>query len=278
MLNKTGILRLTAIFSLLVVMAACGEYQRLLKSSDHELKFNKAIEYYEDEQYGRTIGLLTDIIPVYRGTAKAETINYYYAKAHYKQGDYILASHYFKSFANAFPRSEHAEEFLFLSAYCQYLLSPRPSLDQTPTREAIRELQSFVNRYPRSERVEEANELIDELRQKLEQKQFHTARLYYDLRQYRAAITSFNTLINDFPDTELREEALYYIIRSRFDFADRSIPARQVERFEEVIDAYRRLERFYPDGEFLPRARNMKETAINKIEELRPSEEITDKN
>ncbi len=278
MLNKQGILRLLLIFSLVVVVSACGEYQRLLKSTDHELKFEKAIEYYEDEQYGRTIGLLTDIIPVYRGTAKAETINYYYAMSHYKQGDYLLASHYFKSFANAFPRSEHAEEFLYLSAYCQYLLSPRPSLDQTPTREAIRELQSYINRYPHSERVEEANQLIDELRLKLEKKQFRTARLYYDLSQYTAAATSFETLIKDFPDTEFREEAMFYIVRSYFDFAERSIVARQVERFEKAIEAYRRLERFYPESEYLPRAKSMKEAALATIQELRPTEEISDKN
>ena len=167
---------------LLLVTTSCSKYQRLLKSDDVMLKKEKAIEYYYNEDYHRALGLLTDIIPAFRGTAHAEQINYYYAMAHYKQRDYILAAHYFKTFTQGFPRSEHAEEFLFMSAYCKYLLSPRPSLDQTDTRTAIRELQAFINRYPNSHRVVEANELIDELRLKLEQKAFHTAMLYYNIR------------------------------------------------------------------------------------------------
>ncbi len=253
---------------LLLVTTSCSKYQRLLKSDDVMLKKEKAIEYYYNEDYHRALGLLTDIIPAFRGTAHAEQINYYYAMAHYKQRDYILAAHYFKTFTQGFPRSEHAEEFLFMSAYCKYLLSPRPSLDQTDTRTAIRELQAFINRYPNSHRVEEANELIDELRLKLEQKAFHTAMLYYNIRDYTAAVTSFNNVIRDFPDTEFRETALYYIIRSHHEFAENSIIDRQLERYQNVVRAHRRLENRFPDSEHLPSANRMLRNAQSQIERL----------
>lgn len=253
---------------LLLVTTSCSKYQRLLKSDDVMLKKEKAIEYYYNEDYHRALGLLTDIIPAFRGTAHAEQINYYYAMAHYKQRDYILAAHYFKTFTQGFPRSEHAEEFLFMSAYCKYLLSPRPSLDQTETRTAIRELQAFINRYPNSHRVEEANELIDELRLKLEQKAFHTAMLYYNIRDYMAAVTSFNNVIRDFPDTEFREKSLYYIIRSHHEFAENSIIDRQLERYQNVVRAHRRLENRFPDSELLPSANRMLRNAQSQIERL----------
>ncbi|TVQ90374.1 MAG: outer membrane protein assembly factor BamD [Bacteroidetes bacterium] len=252
----------------LLIFTSCSKYQRLLKSDDVMLKKEKAIEYYYNEDYHRALGLLTDVIPAFRGTAQAETLNYYYAMAHYKQGDYILAAHYFRTFTQGFPRSEHAEEFLFMSAYCKYLLSPRPSLDQTPTREAIRELQAFTNRYPNSHRVEEANKLIDELRGKLEVKAFETAMLYYNLRDYTAAVTSFRNVIRDFPDTEYREEAMYYIIRSHFLFAENSIQIRQLERYRNVVDAHRRFANRFPDSELLTSANRMLSTSLTKIDEL----------
>lgn len=266
------------LLALLLLFGACSQYQKLLKSDDVELKFEKAIEYYEAGKYGRAIGLFNDIIPVFRGSARAELINYYYAMAHFRQRDYILASHYFRSFASAFPRSEHVEEFLFLSAYCKYLESPRPSLDQTTTREAISELQAFINRFPESERVEEANELIDGLRLKLETKRFETGVLYFNLSDYTAAVTTFDSFIRDFPDTRYREEALFYIVRAHFEFADQSIPARQIERFEKVIESYQRLERFFPESQFMVRARRMKETASSRIEVLQASiqQEVSD--
>ena len=263
-------------FAMLLVLVSCSQYQKLLKSDDNELKFEKGIEYYELGQYGRAIGLFSDILPAYRGTAKAELLNYYFAMAHYKQRDYTLASHYFRSFATAFPNSEHVEEFLFLSAYSKYLESPRPSLDQTTTREAIQELQAFINRFPNSERVEEANALIDELRLKLETKRYEKAQMYLRIGDYVAAATTFNNMIRDFPDTEYREEAMFNIILSHFEFANQSIIARQKERFQEVLTAYQRFVRVFPDSPYLARAERMKNIAENRIQEIRQATEVSE--
>jgi outer membrane protein assembly factor BamD len=184
---------------------------------------------------------------------------------HYKLKDYIMAAHYFKTFTQGFPRSEHVEEFLYMSAYCKYLLSPRPSLDQTETREAITELQSFINRFPQSSRVEEANGLIDELRQKLETKAFEKAVLYFNVRDYTAAVTTFNNVIRDYPDTQYREEALFYIIQSYFLFAENSISIRQLERYQEVVTAYNRLVNRFPESKFLPDADRMLSVSQEQI-------------
>lgn len=274
-MRRTGI-RIVG-FCLLIVLSSCSKYQKLLKSDDNELKFEKAIEYYEVGQYGKSIGLLTDIIPAYRGTSRAETLNYYYAMAHYKQRDYTLASHYLRSFATAFPNSEHVEEFLFLSAYSKYLESPRPSLDQTFTMEAISELQSFINRFPTSERVIVANGLIDELRFKLETKRFEKAVMYMRISDYTAAYTTFENLLRDFPDTDYREEALFNIILAHYEYASQSVAMRQVERFEEVVRNYQRLSRLFPDSQYMQSATSMKETAQQRINDLEAASEVTDK-
>lgn len=258
----------SALIFLLLLFGACSQYQRLLKSDDYALKYARAIEFYEDGNYGRAIALLSDVIPVYRGTAEAERINYYFAMAHFKMGDYTLASHYFKSFASAFPRSEHAEEFLFLSAYCQYLESPRYSLDQSNTLQAIRELQLFINRYPYSERVQDANDLIDELRAKLEKKRYSIARLYLDIGDYQAAATTFQTFIRDYPDTDFREEATFLIIKAHFRFAYNSIPQRQAERYQRVLEAFNNFSRRYPESKFMPEAVRMNDHAKQTIASL----------
>jgi outer membrane protein assembly factor BamD len=253
---------------LLLVFSSCSSYQKLLKSDDVMLKKEKAIEYYESEDYDKTLTLLNEIIPAFRGTAEAEKLNYYYAMAHYKQKDYIMAAHYFKTFTQGFPRSEHVEEFLFMSAYCKYLLSPRPSLDQTDTQQAINELQAFINRFPQSPRVEESNNLIDELRFKLEQKAFNSAVLYFNIMDYMAAVTSFNNVIRQFPDTEFREEALFYIIRSHFLYAENSIEARQIERYKEVVEAHEKLVNRFPESKFLPEANRFLTISQQQIERL----------
>ena len=32
----------------LVILTSCGDYNKILKSTDYEFKYKKAIEYYED--------------------------------------------------------------------------------------------------------------------------------------------------------------------------------------------------------------------------------------
>jgi outer membrane protein assembly factor BamD len=276
MFKIKGIHSILALLLMLLFATSCSKYQKLLKSTDNELKLEKAIEYYDKGDYHRAIGLLTDVIPAFRGTQKAELINYYYAMAHFKQRDYVMASHYFRTFNQAFPNNEHAQEFLFLAAYCKYLDSPRSSLDQTTTLEAIRDFQIFINRYPANERVEEANQLIDELRLKQEKKVFDLALLYYNLTDYIASVTTFNNLIRDFPDSKYREEALFNIVRANFEYAQQSIPERQTERFNNVLSAHSRLIRHYPDSRFLTQADRMRENARAQIERLAQIQEVTE--
>ncbi len=274
---------LAALLGVALLFPSCSQYQRLLKSDDFELQYERALEYYEDEEYRRAIGLLANIMPIYRGTAEAQRIQYYFAMAHFHNREYTLASHYFKSYVNAFPRSENAEEFLFLSAYCQYLESPRYSLDQTSTRQAIRELQAFINRFPQSERVSDANELIDELRHKLEKKRFETGRLYLNISDYVAAATTFETMNKDFPDSEYREEAMFLTIKAYYEYAYNSIPQRQRERYQDVVRSFNQFERRYPDSEHMTSARRLRDDAAERIArfeeaESRQSKELSGSN
>ncbi|NJO68149.1 MAG: outer membrane protein assembly factor BamD [Bacteroidetes bacterium] len=119
---------------LVVTLFSCGKYEKILKSSDYKMKYQKAFEYYNAEEYVRAATIFEQIVPVFKGTDKSDTVSYYHAMSYYKQKDYTLAGHYLKNFFQNYPYSPFADEAQFLSAYCFYMDSPRPSLDQeTPT-------------------------------------------------------------------------------------------------------------------------------------------------
>ena len=262
----TKTLKVVLLATTLLISGACSKYQKLLKSTDYELKYEKAVEYYEAGNYYRTIQLLTELVPIFRGTPKSESVNYYYALAHYHMGDYILASHYLKNFTIAFPLSEHVENFIFLSAYCKYLESPRFNLDPTTTLEAIRELQAFINRFPRSEKVEESNKLIDELRGKLERKAYENALTYYRISDYTGAVKGFENLVKDFPDTRFREEAFYYTFKAHYEHAVNSIETRKLERFRLANDAFRKFVAVYPESKFLKELKSLNNQVEREIQ------------
>jgi outer membrane protein assembly factor BamD len=252
--------------TVILLTVSCSNHQKILKNPDNEVKYAAAMDYFEKGDYYRALQIFQTLINFYKGTKKAEKLQYYYAYCHYKQKDYMLASYYFKRFAQNYPRSEYAEEANFLSAYCYYLDSPKTTLDQENTIKAIGELQLFTDMYPRSERVEEANMLIDELRAKLQKKDFDIAKLYYKMQRYMAAITSLNTLLRDYPDSEYKEDILYFIFKSYYSYTLMSIRNKQEERYQATLDAYNELVFQYPETSYAKEIDNMKRFLEKRME------------
>jgi outer membrane protein assembly factor BamD len=248
MLRKKKIFAIGLIVTLLI--SACGEYNKILKSTDYEFKYKKAIEYYEDGEYVRAGTLFQELVNIYRGTSRADQIYYYYAKSMMGQKDYLMATHYFKSLLKEFPGSDYAEEAQFMVGYCNYLLSPKPRLDQTVTQEAIESLQLYINLYPYSDRVDEANRLIDELRSKLVYKSYLNARLYYDFGNYKAAVVALNNSLKEYPDSEYREELMYLLLKSKYLLAVNSVQDKKQERLSGTLDEYFTFVDEYPESQY----------------------------
>ena len=244
---------------------SCSSYQKLLKSSDNELKYTKSLEYYEKGNYKAAQQLFEQIQAFYKGTDKAEKIAFYNANCYYKLKDYILGGYYFKSFSTNFSTSIYAEEALYMSAYCSYLESPRSSLDQTSTKEAISSLQLFINQYPKSSRVAECNKLIDELRAKLEKKDIDISMLYFKMSDYKAAVVSLNNVLKDYPDTKSKELILYSILQAKYQYAINSVYDKRTERLNAASDAYDELVAGFPVGEYSDKALSIKKNISKEL-------------
>jgi outer membrane protein assembly factor BamD len=261
-----------------LVLVSCGKHQKLIKSTDNEAKYAAAIDYYEEKDYYRALQLFQQLINFYQGTEKAEKMQFYYAYCYYYQKDNVLASYYFKRFVNNYPRSVLAEEALYMNAYCYFLDSPASSLDQTNTYTAIKELQLFINLYPNSSRVEEANKLIDQLRAKLQRKDLDIANLYLKMRLYEAAIYSYKNVLKEFPDSEYKEEILFYIFKSNYNFAENSIYSKQPERYQLALDAYNELVFQYPETKYMKEAKNMNRIVQNEVQGVSTARNKSDRN
>jgi outer membrane protein assembly factor BamD len=234
----------------LITVASCSGYEKLLKSSDYKLKYEKAFEYYNDEDFVKAQTILEQLIPVYGGTKQADSVNFFHAMCYYNMQDFLLAGHYFKTFASTFGNSDFAEEAEFLSAYCHFKSSPRPSLDQASTYEAIQSFQLFLINNPNTSRKELCIKYMNELRDKLVEKSFISARLYFDLGNYKASIIALNNSLNEFPDTKFREEIMFLILKSRFLLADGSVESKRMERFQAALDEYYSFVGEFPESEY----------------------------
>jgi outer membrane protein assembly factor BamD len=257
------------ISSLLLItlgLTACKtSFEKVRVSNDPALIYSTADKYFEEGKWLKAQSLYEIVIPFYRGKQEGEKLFYNYAYTHYNLGDYILSHHYFKSFATTFYTSEFKEDASFMAAYSNYQLSPNFRLDQSYSDKAIDDFQLFVNTFPNSERVDECNTLIDELRAKKEAKAFDECILYYNLKQYQAAITSFDNMLKDYPETKKAEEIRYIILLSHFNLAKNSIFEKKLDRYNETLALIDKFLKKYPKSEYRKDIRNLKKETEKAI-------------
>lgn len=236
---------------LMTALSSCkSEFERVRTSNDPVLLLDQANKYFDNGKYLNAQTLYDIAIPYYRGKAESEDLFYKYAYTYYHTEDYILAAHYFKNFASSFINSSKREEAAYMSAYSEYLMSPIPALDQTYTHKAIESLQYFVNNYPNSDKIEQCNKLLDELRLKLEEKSFSEGMLYFKTKQYVSAVTSFENMLNDFPESSRAEEVRYLVVQAGYLYSINSIYDKREERLTEAYNKYNAFIRKYPQSKY----------------------------
>ena len=234
-----------------ILLPSCGGFNKILKSSDYELKYTKAIEYYNKTNYTSAETLFAELIPVFKGTDRAELVYYYYTYCHYYLTDYALAGFHFRTFVRTFPNSEHAEECAYMNAYCYCLSSPKYSLDQSDTKNAIQEIQNFLNEYPDSKRVDTCNILMDGLRGKLERKAYEITKNYFFRDDWKASVPACENFMKDFAESPHNDEMLLLIIQSYYLLAKNSIESKKLDRIEKSMVNYLKFVDLYPNSKFL---------------------------
>ena len=244
--------RIFFLISFSVLLLSCNDYQKLLNSTENEVdKYTAAENYYNNGEYRRANALIEQIIPSYRGKPQGERLVYFFANSYFETRLYYSAAIQFENFIKSYPNSQRIQEAYFMEAKSYFMLSPRYTLDQDDTYTGIDKLQVFINRFPNSEYVSEALELMDELQNKLEKKDFEISKQYYTIRDYTSAIKSLDNFIADNPGTIFREEALYYKWLSQYEIAINSIESRIVERVTELERSLDNFLRYYPDTIFI---------------------------
>ena len=144
-----------------------------------------------------------------------------------------------------------------MNAFCYYLNSPNYKLDQSYTKNAIKEFQAFIDTYPQSSRLDTCNILIDKLREKLERKDYEIIKQYYKLSDWKASIVASKNFIKEYPSSNYNDEMYFLIIDSYYTLALNSIHSKKEERLNGAIENYVKFLDLYPKSLYLSRAENI---------------------
>ena len=252
-----------------ITLVSCSDYQKLLNSDDVPEKYKQAEVFYNNGEYRKANRLLEQILPTYRGKPQAQRVIFFFADSYFQTRSYNLAAYQYESFVKSYPKSERVQEATFKAAKSYYHQSPSYSLDQEDTYKAIEKLQIFINLYPNSQYNPEANQMISELQEKLEKKDFEIAKQYFTIRDYRASIKANDNFIANFPGTKFREEALYTKFLSLYEIAINSIFSKKEKRLKELQEQYNLILRYYPETLFLVDLDNKMKKVNSELEEFK---------
>jgi outer membrane protein assembly factor BamD len=227
---------------------SCSDFQKVVKSDDYQLKFNTANDLFDKDKYNKSIVLYEQIYQNSPKTDQGQVSYFRLAKSYYNLKDYYMAGYYFGSFMQRYPYSPKVEECLFMVAMCSVKNSPEYHLDQEETNVAINKIQQFINEYPNSTLIDSCNKIIDNLRFKLEVKDFETVQLYSKTESYKAAVTAAKIFLENYPRSEFNEEVWGILVKNSYLLAKNSISDKKSERFEQTIERYRTFASLFPES------------------------------
>lgn len=259
-----------------LVLTSCNSYNEVIKTTDYSYKYEAAKEYYAAGEYTKSYQLLEELVMVLKATEWAEESLYMLGMCYYNLGDYETSVLYLDRYYKRYPKGLYSEFARFHCGKAYFLQSPDPRLDQSPTYEAIKQLQEFLDFYPYSDLREEANDMIYQLQDRLVKKEYDAAKLYYNLgtytgncfnggSNYEACIITAENALNSYPYTNLREDLYMLILRSRYQLAVNSVEEKIHERFRETIDEYYGFKNEFPESKYTKEADDIFNDSNNRI-------------
>ena len=72
--------------------------------------------------------------------------------------------------------------------------------------------------------------MLQELNDRLDRKAYEGAKLYYKMEDYLASRVALRNVLKDDAENIYREDILYYIAMSSYNYAYNSVPAKKKER------------------------------------------------
>ncbi|MEN9918410.1 MAG: outer membrane protein assembly factor BamD [Bacteroidota bacterium] len=249
-------IRILFIFFLtLLITTSCGEYNKILKSTDYEKKYTYAKKYFDEKKYSRAITLLEEVVPIFKGTSHAQESAFLLAQSYFYDKDYTTATQFYAAYYNTYPKGEYAELARFNAAYGLYLDSPDAKLDQSSTYKSMQQFQNFLEMYPQSEKKEQVRGYLFEMQEKLALKEYLTCRLYFNLanymgNNYESCVVTAREALKSYPYSKYIEEFQILILRSRYELASKSVEERKPERFRHVIDENFNYLNMFPEGKY----------------------------
>jgi len=259
---RVSVIGVAVLLGVLIVLGGCAARDsKLLPDARSQYEF--ALSRYQQGKYDDAVLDFQKVLFNYPGVSFIDSAQYWFAMSYYGREDYHLAAAEFRRLVTNFASSDLADDAQYMIGKCDYEAAPgNIGLDQTDTRDAIKELQAFIDDFPYSDRRKEGEALLLEAKEKMVDKQFKTAQQYMKLGAPRAARVYLEEIVTDHQYSKVVPEALYMLAQ---------VDAK-AHQYADARDKLNNLLSAYPDSKVVGKATKMKREMEEKIAKQAESE------
>ena len=205
--------------------------------------FNK--KKYEKAKMQFTILVLNN-----PGSRIVEEAQFFLAESYFNLKEYVIAVAEYEKLIRSMPESPFVDDAVYKVGMCYFKLAPKYHLDQEYTLKAITQFRQFLDEYTDSDLRPLVEERLNECRNRLAQKEYKTGELYRKMNYHRSALISFTSVIENYLDSDLVDDAMYW----------RGESYRKLMDWGNAVQSYQELVLQFPRSSYTEKAKQrMKE-------------------
>jgi outer membrane protein assembly factor BamD len=200
--------------TLCLLLAACASRGPAFDTMDPDTLFQYAMGRLEDRDWSDAEAAFQRFVLQYPNHPRVAEARYRIGETYVGRKEHVTAAIEFNRLASEFPSGPWADDARFQVCQAYYRLSPPPALDQEYTTSAIEHCNNLITYYPDSDFVTRARAIIEELTNKLAEKEYVTGDTYFRRGAYHSANISFERVAAEFADSVWAPRALLRLYQS----------------------------------------------------------------
>jgi outer membrane protein assembly factor BamD len=199
------------ILILMFVFSGCAWFKSKEDKTAQEL-ISDGMDQYNNEDYKEAVDSFEKLKDWYPFSKYVILAELKIADAFYRLKQYSEAVTAYESFENLHPRNEAVPYVIFQIGLCYYEQIDTVDRDQTPAKNALDTFKRLIKQFPDNSYSRRAKECMKVCIKSLAGHEFYVGFYYFKSKHYKAALKRFKSVLANYPDVGVHEQALKYTV------------------------------------------------------------------
>ena len=200
------------LMALTLLMTGCGWFQVKDEMSAQELA-QDGMDHYNRGSYRKAIDSFEKLKDYYPFDRLAILAELKIADAHFKLEEYEEAIVAYEEFANLHPLNEAIPYVIYQIGLCYFNRVDTTDRDQNNAIKALETFNRLTRQHPEDPYALKADEKAKECLKSIAGHEFLVGLYYFKSKHYKAALARFRSVLSQYPDVGVHQQALQYIAR-----------------------------------------------------------------